>query len=119
MQRKMVRFVQGMDFMSHVGPKEFKDLSWLLMKDRVMYFRMLHLFRVRHDLAPSYLRSNFTLLSQSHSYGTRGSGHNFHLSKQISKSPTAFTFLAIKQWNSLPGHIKEISSLVLFKKRLL
>ena len=118
LQRKMVRFVQGMDFMAHVGTKELKDLSWLLMKDRVMYFRMIHLFRIRNDLAPGYLKSNFTMLNQSHSYSTRGSSHNFHLSKQISKSPTAFTFLAIKQWNSLPNLIKDCSSLVLFKKKL-
>ena len=87
-------------------------------RDRVMYFRMIHLFRIRHDLAPGYLKSNFTLLNQSHSYSTRGSGHNFHLSKEISRSPTAFTFLAIKQWNSLPNLIKESSSLVVFKKKL-
>ena len=118
LQRKMVRFVQGMDLMSHVGPKELRELSWLLIKDRVMYFRMIHLFRIRHDLAPGYLKSNFTLLNQSHSYSTRGSGHNFHLSKEISRSPTAFTFLAIKQWNSLPNLIKESSSLVVFKKKL-
>ena len=104
--------------MSHVGPRELKGLSWLLIKDRVMYFQMLHLFRIRHDLAPGYLRSKFTMLSQSHSYNTRGSGHNYHISKEIARSPTAFAFLAVKQWNSLPSDIKDISSLVVFKKKL-
>ena len=107
MQRKMVRFVQGMDSMSHVGQKELYDLSWRSISDRIKYFRMLHLFR-----------PNFNLPVKCHSYDTRGSSHNFHISKEISRSPNAFTFLAIKQWNSLPNHVKGISSLVTFKKEL-
>ena len=118
LQRKMVRFVQGMDSMYHVGQKELRDLSWLSVYHRVMFFQMLHLFRIRHDLAPAYLRPNFTLLYKCHSYGTRGSSNNFHLSREISSSPTSFTFLAIKQWNSLPTHIKTISSLPTFKNKL-
>ena len=121
MQRKMVRFVQGMDSMCHVGQKELRDLSWMSIYHRVMYFRMLHLFRIRHDLAQGYLRPNFTLLYKNykcHSYGTRGSSHNFHLSKEISNSPTSFNFHAIKQWNSLPIHLKNIPSLATFKRKL-
>ena len=79
MQRKMVRFVQGMDSMSHVGQKELYDLFWLSISDGIKYFRMIHLFRIRHDLAPSYLRPNFNLLVKCHSYATRGSSHNFHI----------------------------------------
>ena len=43
-QRKMVRFINDMDFRSHVGNRELAHLSWLSIPDRVTFFRMIHLF---------------------------------------------------------------------------
>ena len=46
--RKMVRFVFGFDNRHHVGPSEFRSLSWLKISDRVMYSKLIHLFKIRH-----------------------------------------------------------------------
>ena len=117
-QRRMVRFIQCLDVRSHVDTTNLFSLSWLSVPDRVAYFHMLHLFRIRHDLAPSYLRPNFVKLDGLHTYKTRNSGYNYHMSRELSIAQTSFAFSAVKMWNSLPGEIKAITSLNIFKKKL-
>ena len=114
-QRKMARFVCNMDYRGHVDDKNFRDLFWLNVPDRVKFFRMAHLFRIRHKLAPAYLLPNFKLVSAAHTYNTRSSSHIFHLSRDFSDG---FAFTAIKQWNELPDDIKSITEFRVFKRRL-
>ena len=117
-QRKMVRFVNGMNFRDHVGNKELFDLSWLSIPDRVTFFRLIHVFKIRHDLAPKYLVENFKNVSDVHSHNTRGSGLNYQLSHGMSLARNSFAFLAAKEWNNLPQELKLIPELRVFKKRL-
>ena len=117
-QRKMVRFINSLDNRAHVGLTELYSLSWLTVPDRVMFFKLIHLFKVKHGHAPQYLRSRFSSVSQTHSYSTRGSNVNFHVSSTISKAPSSFAFTAVNQWNLLPSSIKEIGSLLRFKHAL-
>ena len=114
----MIRFIHGLDYRAHVDSKNLRDLSWLSIADRVKFFRMSHLFRIRHKLAPTYLLPNFKLVSAAHSYNTRGSHHNFHISRELSLFTNGFAFTAIKQWNSLPDNIKSICDFRVFKRRL-
>ena len=117
-QRKMIRFINSMDNRAHVDGKDLRNLSWLSFPDRVRFFRMTHLFRIRHKLAPGYLLNNFKAISDAHSHNTRGSNFNYVLSRELSLAPTGFSFLAIKQWNALPNDIKSITELRVFKRRL-
>ena len=117
-QRKMVRFILNVDYRHHVGDLELYRLSWLAIPDRVMVFKMAHLFRVRHDLAPKYIMANFQSLAVSHSHNTRGKDFNFQLSKNNSRSQSSFMFTAAKQWNFLPNCLKSLSVYRVFKKRL-
>ena len=117
-QRKMARFVYALDNRAHIGNKELCFLSWLNFPDCVNYFKLVHLFKIRLGSAPQYLLSDFTLLSNSHGYHTRGSKANFHVSKLLSTAPSSFAFTSVKQWNNLPDWIKAVSSLTTFKKRL-
>ena len=89
-----------------------------LSNDRVKFFKLVHIFKIRHNLAPRYLMSNVTSVSHTHSYSTRGSDLNFHLSRSLASAPTTFAFTASKFWNELPSQIKEIESLALFKRKL-
>ena len=117
-QCKMVRFIHGMDNRGHVDNKNFRDLSWLSIPDRVKSFRMSHLFRIRHKLAPAYLLPNFKSVSDAHNHNTRGSSFNFHMSRELSLSPNGFACTAIKQWNELPNDLKSISVFRVFKQKL-
>ena len=58
-QRKMIRFIYSMDFRQHVDSNDLHKLSWLSVPNRVTYFKLLHLFRVRMGMAPKYLMNNF------------------------------------------------------------
>ena len=117
-QRRMVRFVFSMGPMDHVDTRELKRLSWLNITDRVRYFSLIHVFKIRSGLAPDYLGEHFKPLSAAHSYNTRGHLHNYFVSKEISNAPSSFAYNAIKFWNALPLDIKELQSLPIFKKRL-
>ena len=117
-QRKMVRFIHSMDYRVHVESKNLRSLAWLNIPDRVRFFRMSHLFRIRHKLAPRYLLPNFKSISDTHTHNTRGSSYNFCLSRNLSLSPNGFSFIAIKQWNELPNSLKSIENFRVFKRKL-
>ena len=117
-QRKMIRFIHSMDNRGHVDLSHLRDLGWMHIPDRVKYFRMAHLFRIRHKLAPKYLLPNFKAVSDAHTYNTRGSTYNFHLSRELSRFSDGFAFTAIRQWNDLPNSIKSISGFQVFKRKL-
>ena len=118
LQRKMVRFVHAMDFREHVGLSHLRNVSWLSISDRVSFFKLLQLFKIRHDLAPSYLKDKFVEVSLTHVHNTRGSTSNYHVSHSVSVSHDTFTYSAISLWNALPSHLKLIETLPVFKKRL-
>ena len=114
----MLRFVFGYDNRHHVGPCDLLLLSWLSIRDRVSYFKMIHLFKIKHGLSPNYLRTNILSVSDMHSYNTRGSSSNFHVPKSLSNAPSAFAFSCVRLWNGLPERIKLINSLIPFKREL-
>ena len=114
----MIRFVFGFDNRHHVGPGELHSLSWLSLRDRINYFKLIHLFKIKHGLGPRYLRKGIVSVSETHLHRTRGSVSDFHVSKSLSNCPSAFAFTCVKQWNSLPSRIKAIDSFPSFKREL-
>ena len=64
LQRKMVRFICGMGPREHVGDDEIRSLGWLPFPKRVDFFKMMHVFKVRKNIAPSYISQNFQLVNE-------------------------------------------------------
>ena len=118
LQRKMARFVFSLENRAHIGTAELRSLSWLTISDRVNYFKLIQLFKIRSGCAPLYLISDFKLVSDSHVHATRGSRFNYQVPKSLSLAPTSFSFTVIKLWNGLPNFLKEPMSLPSFKRRL-
>ena len=118
LQRRMLRFVFSKSAMDHVDTKELKYLSWLSIPDRVLFFKIMHIFKIRNGSAPNYLIRNFTTLATAHSYKTRGSSFDYFISKEVAQSPNTFAYTGIKGWNSLPNSLKEIESESVFRARL-
>ena len=116
LQRKMVRFVFGWGPRSHVGTGTLRELGWLSISDRVSYFALIHVFRIRKRLAPSYLCRNFIRVSEVHDHQTRGSAQDFHLS--ANDVPGGFSYFSKTQWNSLPFQLRSIDSESVFKVKL-
>ena len=117
-QRRMVRFVFSYISRQHVDSHDFKKLSWMRLSDRVNYFKLLHVFKLRNRLAPVYLSRRFTLVEQEHEYNTHGRGRNFAITSNISDSLATFSYTAAILWNGLPSYLKEFTSLNLFRNRL-
>ena len=107
-----------MDSRRHVDSRDLRDLSLLTIPDHVKFFKMMHLFRIRHKLAPKYLLPNFTSVAQVHDHNTRGSSYNFQLSRELSFSPNGFAFTAIKEWNDLPNVLKTVGEFRVFTRKL-
>ena len=72
-------------------------------------------------------------VTQRHTIATAATSPNVHFNtfyptyahrhakvtpRELSLSPTSFSFLAIKQWNELPNDIKSISEFRVFKRKL-
>ena len=114
----MAQFALGLQPRDHVGLSELRSLSWLSIADRVKYFRLIHLFRIKNGLAPHYLRRNLASVSETHTHNTRGSVSNFHVSKSVAIAPTTFAVTGIRHWNEIPSHLKLIDSLKVFKRKL-
>ena len=118
LQRRMVRFMFNMDARDHVGTEKFRELSWLLISDRVKYFKLCHVFKIRSGLAPSNLGNRFQTLTDTHPYNTRGSVSDYRVSREIAACGTSFYFTAIREWNNLPLHLKRCQSYLTFRSRL-
>ena len=120
LQRKMIRFILGLDFRAHVDSTHLRKLGWLAVADRVKYFRLLHVFRINSNLAPLYMVENFTRIKSVYSHSTRGSTTDFYVPKignsEILKR--SFFFSGIQDWNSLPNDLKVIRNEESFKSRL-
>ena len=117
-QRRMVRFVLSRDRLSHVDSTDLKYLSWLSIPDRVKFFKLSQVFKIRIGMAPNYLSSGFLPLSNSHGHDTRRKLFNYRISKQLADSPSSFAYTAIRLWNELPQSLQGIASLETFKARL-
>ena len=118
LQRKMVRFVFKLGNMAHVGLPELKQLSWFSIPDRVRYFKLCHVFKIKNRTAPSYLLDEFVLISDTHSHRTRGStSDGFSISK-CDGTLSSFSYTAIQAWNSLPLQLRIIKSESVFKRQL-
>ena len=116
LQRKMVRYIYGWGPRSHVGTSTLRELGWLTISDRVRYFAVLHVFKIKRRTAPSYLCHNFVPVSNVHDHRTRGSNYDFHLSH--GDVPGTFSYFGKVQWNSLPDKLRSIESVDLFKAKL-
>ena len=120
MQRKMIRFINKMDPRCHVDQQNLKQLQWLSVRDRVRYFRLMHVFRISKGTSPDYLGGNFTQVGAVHSHNTRGSVSDYHISEsgRSSLKCSSFSFIAKKEWNSLPRELKLTNGIGSFKNKL-
>ena len=116
-QRKMVRFVNGWHPRSHVGLPEIIAVGWLSFPKRVSFFKLCHLFKIKHGLAPQYLARDFRTTSSVHSHSTRGSDLNYVPNFRDFPN-NSFHYTVVREWNALPANIKSQASLIRFKKEL-
>ena len=116
LQRKMARFVLGVGPRAHIGQGTLKGLGWLTIKDRVRYFALLHVFRVKNGCGPGYLRRGFVPIRDIHDHKTRGSCVGFHIS--ANDVVGTFEYFGKKEWNEIPERLKTLKNINAFKTGL-
>ena len=118
LQRRMTRYIFSLDQLIHVDASDFRKLSWMTFPDRVKFFKLIHVFKIKSGTAPNYMSLNFMPVTSTHSYNTRGSIHDFSISKDLADASTSFAYTAIKHWNDLPAFLKEIRTESVFRRKL-
>ena len=118
-QNKLARFVLNKHHRSHIGLAEFQRLGWLPISHRVQQLKLIQVFKITHDLSPSYLKSDFRSVSQMHSYSTRRRESNaFWVPQSGAIVQVTFYRTAIIAWNSLPVTLRTARRLSFFKSGL-
>ena len=118
LQHRVVRYIFSLAPRDHVGTEKLRELSWLSIPDRVRYFKLCHVFKIRLGLAPDYLSTNFIPVSATHGHNTRGSSFNYTIPGTLSHCPTSFCVTAINEWNSLPNELKDVRSFPAFRSKV-
>ena len=101
-----------------------KKLHWLLVKERIQFKILVHVYKYFNGLAPAYLSSCFSFHIQTRA-GLRSASDKTRLAenKPSSKSlqsaaSKSFSLAAPGLWNHLPITIRTSISLPIFKKAL-
>ena len=107
----MIRFILNLDNRSHIGILEQEKVNMLPVASRVKQLKLNHVLNIRNDHCPEYLKENFYRISDTElRQCTRASRLNFFLPRVHNQAVNTFYFSAIKDWNSLPAKIKEITN---------
>ncbi|KAG7310166.1 hypothetical protein JYU34_004718 [Plutella xylostella] len=117
LQNTCIRFIFGLRKYDHVSGYRAK-LKWLPIRDRRNLRILCLLFSILHEPnSPSYLKSMFNFLSDTHNRHLRSS-HNLLLSLPLHRSGfmlNSFSVTAVRLWNDLPESIRKAPSRPLFK----
>ena len=120
LQKRAMRVVLGVAFdcPSHFI---FDAMNVLSVRQRIVYFTCVLVFKCLEGNAPSYLTNNFYAMNQVHDYQTRAAANQV-LQTPIFRSGNgqrSFNMRGVRLWNTLPTHIKNSTSLPIFKRLLI
>ncbi|MCG8066696.1 MAG: hypothetical protein JAY84_02445 [Candidatus Thiodiazotropha taylori] len=119
LQKRAARIILKADFLT---PSEqlFRELKWLPFPKRVEYHTCLMVYKGINGLAPGYISSMFTYVSEHHGRCTRSTSSDllYVPRSHSSQFDRAFSVLGPKLWNSLPADIRNSETVNRFKNAL-
>ena len=68
--------VLGLGNRSHIGKKQFQELNWLPVEERVRQLKLNMVHNIVNHRVPKYLNNYFTAVGESHRHNTRASMAN-------------------------------------------
>ena len=74
-------------------------------------------YKILHGLRPGNLRNKFVERSMISEYGTRSRRELLIPKIRLEYAKIRYYFSGVKNWNDIPGNIREQESLARFKKR--
>ena len=91
-QNKVVRFILNYKPRTSVTVKDFENMRWLNVENRVKQLRLNHMYKIYYKKGPPYLGTNFVCSSDVRSYNTRSSNYNFIVPQCNSIMKQAFLY---------------------------
>ena len=117
-QNNAARLVLKLKKTDHITPA-LKQLHWLPIQSRIKYKLCLHCHNFFVGSSPSFISELLSIYQPSRSL--RSSDDKYTLVQPRSNRKVgerAFTYSAPKHWNSLPLHIRSLTSTPAFKRAL-
>ena len=95
----------------------FTQLKWMKFLDRVQYQKAVMMYKIFHNLSPSYLQDLFHHTSEIHGRTLRSTTENLlYVPKpNIEQFRNSLSYSGSKIWNSTPENIKQSDSVQQFK----
>ena len=98
------------------------ELHWLPVRQRISFKILLFAFKAIHGFAPTYLRE-LVSIKRSGNYNLRSSSDGLLLAtpsyrSRVTLGDRSFQVAAPALWNILPGEIRSITDLGIFKRHL-
>jgi len=107
---------RNFDYINVRGLDLVKELGWMNIKQRIMYFQILLMFKSIHGLAPDYLVNNVIMDIEISEVSTRRHGMNLYVPFPDSEFHKNILFYrGAKLWNDLPSELKDCHSIERFK----
>ena len=107
------------DYVNTRGINLVKKLGWMNVRQRLLYFQTLLIFKSIHGLAPEYLNNNVIMDFEISKKITRKHNMNLYLPfPECQFQKNMLFYRGARDWNALPGHIKDCHELDKFKKVL-
>ena len=119
LQKRAARIILKADFMTPYK-QLFKDLNWLAFPKRVQYHTCLMVYKGINGLAPEYISSMLSYVSEQHERHTRSIALDLlHIPRSHSSFfGRAFSVQGPKLWNSLLADIRNSTSVNRFESAL-
>ncbi len=115
LQNKIIRFTLDMGPRTHITEEHMKELNMIRIPNRVKQLRLNTAHIIFYNKSPSYLSTNFKR-TRDRPQSAKSSEWNFTLPKIKGVESNTFYFNAIKDWDSLPEHLKACEDIASFKK---
>ena len=105
MQKKVIRIINGASYLSHTNVL-FLQGNFLKIVDLYQYLIGIYMFK----------NSGLDTFSSNHGYNTRNSELSNPIFQRLTLTQHSVYFKGPKIWNSIPVHIRQSRSLLVFKK---
>ena len=120
LQNKAARIIcNNFDYINTRGIDLVKQLKWMNVNERFLYFERLLMFKCIHGMAPDYLTNNIVMDIEVRNVNTRTHDMNVYIpfpKNELAKR--SFYYSGGKNWNDLRDNVKEVINIDGFKIKL-
>ena len=119
LQNTAMRIILSVPYRTHINDM-LRTLGFMNIRDRIIYLTGCMMYKVKNEIAPSYLNELFRPVSTIHSVNTRGSvnGDLYVPKCNTNYGKSSFQYKGSVLWNVISKDIRQVNSLMQFKNKL-